>query len=100
MSEKHGPNGFLLGLVIGGAAGALLSTKKGRQILKDIADYGLEYVGNTISMEDVEAILDEDEEEMMKGEARAEKATAVRPEEEVVRPETPRRRLFRGIRKK
>ena len=68
MSDKHGPNGLLLGLLIGGAVGALVSSKRGRQILKDLADYGLEYVGKTIDMEDIEAILNEDEEEMMNGE--------------------------------
>lgn len=119
MSEKHGPNGFLMGLILGGAVGALISTKRGRQILKDIADYGLEYVGNTINFEDFEAILDEDEEEMMKGEmetASKSQPTAngvekmpqevVRPVEHVQvhrpqpKPEAPKRRLFRGLRRK
>ncbi len=100
MQEKHGPNGFLLGLLIGGAVGALVSSKRGRQILKDLADYGLEYVGKTIDMEDIETILNEDEEEMMSGEVDAESV----PEKETLSPETKeepkRRRLFRGIRKK
>lgn len=98
MNEKKGPNGLLLGLIIGGAIGALLSTKRGRKILKDIADFGLEYVGNTISMEDIETILNDDEEIMMKGEMD-------QPAEDKEKPESQdqqsrRRRLFRGIRKK
>lgn len=64
MGEKHGPNGLLVGLLIGGAVGALVSSKKGRQILKDLTEFGLEYVGNTIDMEDIESILSNDEEEM------------------------------------
>lgn len=109
MSEKHGgPNGFLLGLIIGGAVGALLSTKRGRQILKDVADYGLEYVGKTISMEDIESILEDDEEEMYADEldmTKAEKENTVK-ERQVVKEtvaatkQAPtRRRLFRGIKK-
>lgn len=96
MGEKHGSNGFLLGLLIGGAVGALVSTKKGRQILKDLADYGVEYVGNTINMEDLGAMFNEDEEEMMKGEMEAEEGEVA--EEKPV--ELKKKRLFRGIRKK
>lgn len=108
MQEKHGPNSFLLGLIIGGAVGALVSTKRGRQILKDLADYGLEYVGKTIDMEDIENILNgedeevyEDELDMTKSEARrAEREEKVVEEKEVEKREPQRRRLFRGIRKK
>jgi hypothetical protein len=99
MQEKHGPNGFLLGLLIGGAVGALVSSKKGRQILKDLADYGLEYVGKTIDMEDIETILNEDEEEMMGEEMDAEPIHETENEQEK-KEEPVRRRLFRGIRKK
>ncbi|MDO8269329.1 MAG: YtxH domain-containing protein [Candidatus Levybacteria bacterium] len=98
MQEKKGPSGLLVGLIIGGAIGALLSTKKGRKILKDIADYGLEYVGNTINMDDIETILNDDEEEMMSGEVDVEKAQSQKTESP--KPEPVRRRLFRGIRKK
>lgn len=97
MQEKHGPNGFLIGLLIGGAVGALVSSKRGRQILKDLADYGLEYVGKTIDMEDIETILNEDGEEMMGGEMEAEEAA---PSEKPTEASTPRKRLFRGIRRK
>lgn len=106
MNEKHGgPNGLLLGLLIGGAIGALVSTKKGRQILKDIADYGLDYVGNTLNMDDIESILNEEEEEMMAGEADAPKQSNGKsnmdiPKMTMERREEPKRRLFRGIRRK
>lgn len=108
MQEKHGPNSFLLGLIIGGAVGALVSTKRGRQILKDLADYGLEYVGKTIDMEDIENILNgedeevyEDELDMTKSETRhQEREERVVEEKETEKREPQRRRLFRGIRKK
>lgn len=97
MNEKHGPNGFLIGILIGGAIGALVSSKKGRKILKDVAEYGLEYVGNTIDMEDIETILNDDEEEMMGGEVDA--SAEGKSETKSAEPSR-RRRLFRGIRKK
>ena len=104
--KKGGPNGFLLGLLIGGAVGALISTKRGRQILKDVADYGLDYVGKTINFDDIEAILDEEEEEMMSGEVESarnhmEDRNVDIPKMSMEKKEEPaRKRLFRGIRKK
>jgi uncharacterized protein YcfJ len=99
MHEKKGPNGFLIGLLIGGAVGALISTKKGRQILKDIADYGLDYIGNTINVDEINTILNE-EEDIMEGEMEAEKSK--KAEEKASNTEEPsrRRRIFRGIKKK
>ncbi len=108
MQEKHGLNSFLLGLIIGGAVGALVSTKRGRQILKDLTDYGLEYVGKSIDMEDIENILNgedeevyEDELDMTKSEkSHQEREERVAVEKEAEKSEPQRRRLFRGIRKK
>ncbi len=98
MQEKNHSNGFMFGLLLGAAVGALVSTKKGREILKDVADYGLEYVGNVINLDDLEGVMEE-EEEIMGGET--EEAV---PKEKITVEEEPkkplRRRLFRGIRKK
>lgn len=101
MQEKHN-NGFLLGLLIGGAVGALVSTKRGRQILKDIVEYGFDYVGKTIDMDDIEDILNgEGEEEFFDDELDMTKTKAtVEKEKKPMEKEEPRRRLFRGIRKK
>lgn len=97
MEKQHGGGGFLAGLLIGATVGALVSTKKGRQILKDLSDYGLEYVGNVINFDDIETILNEDTEEMSNGEVAG-------MDEDVVsetQSEAPKKkRLFRGIRKK
>lgn len=96
MEKHHGGGGFLAGLLIGAAVGALVSTKKGRQILKDLSDYGLEYVGNAVNFDDIETILNEDTEEMSNGEVAGmdEEATEAQPEA------SKKKRLFRGIRKK
>lgn len=113
MNEKKGPNGFLIGLLIGGAVGALIGTKRGRQIIKDIADYGLDYVGNNISMSDIDTILNEEEEEMMEGEMEEEeketskKSDAAEVKEahtkiyqrKVEEEPSRRKRLFKGIKK-
>ena len=102
MEKQHGGGGFIAGLLIGAAVGALVSTKKGRQILKDLSDYGLEYVGNVINLDDIETILDEDTEEMSNGEVAGmneeESASAESSGETKEAPK--KRRLFRGIRKK
>ena len=95
MNEKHGPNGLVVGLLIGAAVGALVSTKRGRKILKDVVDYGIEYVGNTVDMDDIETILNDDEEEMMGGEVEA-----VAKEEKEAEQPSRRKRLFRGIKRK
>jgi uncharacterized protein YcfJ len=100
MNEKKGPNGFLLGIIIGGAVGALISTKKGRKILKDIADYGLDYVGNSINLDDIETILNDEEEEVMSGEMETAKGnTAAKQAQEKEDILSRRKRLFKGIRK-
>lgn len=92
----------MIGLVIGAAVGALISTKKGREILREVADYGLDYVGNVINLDDLETVMgDGAEEEMMNGEteeAQTKETTITQTTEETKKPL--RRRLFRGIRKK
>lgn len=99
MQEKKGPNGFLLGLLIGGAIGAFVSTKKGRQILKDIAEYGLDYVGNSITIEDIDTILNSEEEEMINGEMEKEQKVYSK-DSDAHEEQSRRRRLFKGIKKK
>lgn len=98
MNEKHGPNGLVVGLLIGAAVGALVSTKRGRKILKDVVDYGIEYVGNTVDMDDIETILNDDEEEMSSY-AEATEDKMAKEEKEAEQPSR-RKRLFRGIKRK
>ena len=44
--ERSKNSGFFLGFVLGMAAALLLSTKKGRRILKVLLDQGLDKIGN------------------------------------------------------
>lgn len=110
MDKENKGGGFLAGLVIGAAVGALVSTKRGRQILKDLSEYGLDYVGRAINLEDIDTILNEEEEEMMDGEVeeieeekeeKEEKAEKKEEKEEEKKEEQPsrRKRLFKGIKK-
>ena len=40
--DKHGGNAFFWGLAIGALLATLLTTKRGRQILRELTDLGLE----------------------------------------------------------
>lgn len=53
-------NGFLLGLIIGGAAVFLLGTKRGKKILKSVSEEGLE--GLTEIIEEASTRMEEEEE--------------------------------------
>ncbi len=58
-------NGFLMGVIIGGVATLIFTTKKGREIVKDLADKGLEkYYEFEKKLEDTK----EDYEEIIEGE--------------------------------
>lgn len=48
--EKSGNSSFIIGFILGMAAALLLSTKKGRKILKILLDQGLDKLGNWESL--------------------------------------------------
>lgn len=106
MEKEKGGGGFLAGLIVGAAVGALISTKRGRQILKDLSDYGLEYMGKAVNFDDFDAILNEEEEdistyakpseEKMNGEAEVTKEAESSME---TSEHSRRKRLFKGIKK-
>ena len=41
-NNNHNGNGFLFGLLLGGVVTLLFTTKKGREVVKDLADRGLD----------------------------------------------------------
>lgn len=89
-NKEHGSGGgFVWGLLIGAAVGSLVSTQKGRQILKDLMDHGLESLENVINIDEVKNAIKIDGEEMMGGEMTEAKPVVAK-----------RKRLFRGIRRK
>lgn len=45
-NHNQNSNGFLLGLIIGGVATLLFTTKKGREIVKDLTEQGIERISD------------------------------------------------------
>ncbi len=64
MNNQNGSsfsNGFLFGLIIGGAAVFLLGTKRGKKILKSVSEEGLESLSDFI--EEASTSIGQEEEE-------------------------------------
>ncbi|HSW48360.1 MAG TPA: YtxH domain-containing protein [Candidatus Saccharimonadales bacterium] len=71
MEDKHDhnyapSNGFLMGVVVGGIVTLLFTTKKGREIVKDLTDKGLEKLNDfeksiEATKEEYEEIIDGDD---------------------------------------
>jgi len=63
MNEKNhkSSNGFLFGMILGGGLVFLLGTKKGRKILKELSEKGLDALEN---LSDLEYVTDDLEEEL------------------------------------
>src|SRR3989344_3175976 len=57
-SQHHG-NGFMLGLLLGAGVATILSTKKGRAIVKDMAVMALEHLDNFLEEEAVGILQEE-----------------------------------------
>jgi gas vesicle protein len=55
-------NGFLLGALIGAGAVFLLSSKKGKQLLKTLSEEGLDNISELLQQED--QIVDDEENEL------------------------------------
>lgn len=126
-TNKHGKGGsaFFWGLIIGALLASLLATKKGRQILRDITDLGLELIEDLIEEKkqarnsvrdesgfteaDVEEAGEDLESEIAEEEIPVESVQMgekeLKEEAEVKEPKTAstnghtKKRLFRGIRK-
>lgn len=89
--ERGSGNGFLLGVLVGVVLTLLFTTDKGRKILKELSENGLEALDDRLrnfEEGDENVVADEEDHEKME----------VRPQTEVVR--SPNRRFFRGIRRK
>ena len=110
--DKHGGNAFFWGLIIGAFLATLLTTKRGRQILRELTNLGLELFedfveertkpktsgDNTISeIEDIEESKEDVESEIAEVETQ--------PVEKIVTEAKSsgnghKKRLFKGIRRK
>lgn len=67
MSEKHehksGGNAFMWGMIIGGLLVYLLTSKRGKKILQQLSEVGLEALENISNVEETDEYVDEDTEE-------------------------------------
>lgn len=92
MDEKKGreSHSFTWGMLVGGAMVLLLTTKKGRTILKEISEGGIEGIEEFIDIEMVKELSKEfsGEDTESINETNEEKTTKKK-----------KRRLFRGVRK-
>lgn len=94
-------NGFLWGAALGGGLAYLLSTKRGRDLLKDLTQDGLDMLDDLTaepeeSSEELSPLADEPIAEPMVVE---QQPAAVFPSESKVSPEKPKKRFFRARKK-
>lgn len=60
---RHNSNGFLLGLLLGAGIALLISTKKGRNIIKEITENGIDALEDVVAPGELKDLLNEDLEE-------------------------------------
>lgn len=58
--QQHHGNGFTLGLLIGAGVATVLSTKRGRAMLKDVATMALSHLDNFLEEEAVGTLQEEE----------------------------------------
>lgn len=93
MNETKNNSGFVWGLLIGAAIGSLISTEKGRRIIKELSEHGLESIENLMDIEEIKQAMDSTVE-------RGKEILDVdNNKEEVVVTVKKKPRLFKGIRK-
>lgn len=86
--DHHGGNGFLLGVIVGALLVFLLGTDRGRRILKELSENGLEALENLQDFDEVDEYTEDDEV--------TNQASPARPSP----VKNTARRLFRGIKKR
>ena len=114
----HGGNSFIWGLLIGAVLASLITTKRGRQIIRELTDLGIEIFENFAEdkMKPKKNVVETSEDEEDLDEASDDLASEVTEEEtvEVTSVEGPsevnepapaenghaKKRLFKGIRRK
>lgn len=87
--ESHN---FTWGMIVGGAVVLMLTTKKGRQILKEVSEGGLESLEDLIDIDRVRELAGE-----FDGEDEGDQEYV---DEVEVERRPKRRRLFKGVRRK
>lgn len=75
--QKHS-HGFTWGMIVGGAVVLMLTTKRGRQILKEVTDGGIEGLDQYLDIDKIKALTSEfdDEDEDLETPAERKKTTS------------------------
>ena len=93
MNDNKNNSGFVWGLLIGAAIGSLISTEKGRRIIKELSEHGIESIENLMDIEEIKNVMD----------AGVEKGKEIldvdNKKEEVTVTVRKKPRFFRGIKK-
>ncbi len=89
MNETKNNSGFVWGLLIGAAIGSLVSTEKGRRIIKELSEHGLDSIENLMDIDEIKEAMDS-------GMEKGREFLNNEEKEEVVKKKP---RLFRGIKK-
>lgn len=94
MENKNSGNGFLLGMIVGGAIVFLLGTDKGRAILKSLTDEGISGLSDILENVEEEEYYEEESKEAPKREKPAGERIMKSEDTIATRPAS-KRRFFR-----
>ena len=92
--KDRNSHGFTWGMLVGGAVVLMLTTKKGREILKEISDGGLEGIEEFIDIEKVKELTNEFSDD---GDEQEDASPSGADQPQAEKPK--KRRLFRRVRK-
>lgn len=94
----HFFNGFFWGAVIGGGFAYLLSTKRGRDLLKELTQDGIDMLDNATTPENAEIVSEPEVYEEIVEEASQESPKVIPQDSAERRKEPSKKRFFRKIR--
>ena len=90
--KKKNSHGFTWGMIVGGAVVLMLTTKKGREILKELTEGGIDGLEEYIDVEKIKALTSEFTDEDSVEESRETSKNPVSTEKKVFKK---RKRFFR-----
>lgn len=101
--QHHGGNfvnGFMWGAAVGGGVSFVLSHKKGRELIRDISENGLEALRGVLDPDNIDEIKKGFKEHMSREEEYDYREHGRYSPPPSSRPSAPKKRVFKGIKKK
>ena len=99
MNNSRFSNGFILGLIIGGAAVFLLGTKTGKNILKIISEEGFDGLLGLLEEYEIAEVEDEKDGEVYQEQETETHSNGVSEPQDLEKEPAPKKRFFKRIRK-